>query len=289
MKIALIVLALCCTIPAHARGFLMWQAQKDDRVIHLLAAVPFLSKDVATDLAPEITTAFNESKLIVFESDPDPERRRAGRQRIYEAALYPENDSLINHLPGPVKKDYQKLCRDLVISGENINRLQPWMAAQNLLRIAMVKSQVRLADDLDRLLHQRAMLDDKPLAFLNTAQETLDMYQGMSEELAGRIFAKALRDAGTLTNFLPAVEAAWRASDLETATRLIDESFAGFDDVHAALFAERNLAWANDLDAQSGIEGEIFAVVSLSHLVGADNLLDRLAAMGYRIAQVVPE
>jgi len=289
MKRLLLAITLLCTVQAQARGFLMWQAQKDDRVIHLLASVPFLSKDVATDLAPEINTAFSDAKLIVFESDPDPERRREGRRLIYETAQYPENDSLVNHLPAPVKKQYQQVCRELVINGENMNRLRPWMAAQNLLRIALVKSQVRLADDLDTVLYRRAVIDDKPLAFLNTAQETLDLYTSMSEELHVRMFEKALSDSRNLTNFLPAVEAAWRATDIDRATKLISDSFAGFEDVHQALFADRNSAWANDLDAQSGIEGEIFAVVNLSHLVGADNLLDRLAGQGYRIAQVVPE
>ena len=287
MKRLAVLLLTLAPMLAPAQGFLMWQAQKDDRVIHLLAAIPFLSANVATDLGPDVIAAYNESKLVAFEADPDPERRKEGHRLIIQAGRYPEDDTLLNHLTPALRKTYQRLATEWAVNTDNLNRLKPWMAAQTLLRIAMTQSKVRLGDDLEKLLYVRAKIDDRPMAFLNTAQRTVDLYTSLDDALHLRIFEKALGDARTLTNLLPAVETAWRAGDAETATTLVRGSFAGFEDVYRALFPGRNTAWAEDLDAHSVIEGDILAIIGLSHLVGEDSVLDALAARGYRIAQVV--
>ncbi|HMO04935.1 MAG TPA: TraB/GumN family protein [Kiritimatiellia bacterium] len=287
MKRLAVLLLTLAPMLAPAQGFLMWQAQKDDRVIHLLAAIPFLSANVATDLGPDVIAAYNESKLVAFEAEPDPERRKEGHRLIIQAGRYPEDDTLLNHLTPALRKTYQRLATEWALNTDNLNRLKPWMAAQTLLRIAMTQSKVRLGDDLEKLLYVRAKIDDRPMAFLNTAQRTVDLYTSLDDALHLRIFEKALGDARTLTNLLPAVETAWRAGDADTATSLVRGSFAGFEDVYRALFPGRNAAWAEDLDAHSVIEGDILAIIGLSHLVGEDSVLDALAARGYRIAQVV--
>ncbi len=267
----------------------MWQAQKEDRKIHILATIPFVSADVATRPAREINQAYDASAVIIFESDPDVERRKAGQQVIMQAARYPEGDSLVNHLSDNTRKQYRSVCQRLTINTENLDRVRPWMAAQNLLKIAMTHSGVRLGDNLDMLFYRRAVNDDKPMAFLNNAQATIDLYSAMSDRAQERVLEKALRDSSTLTNFLPAIETAWRASDAEGAQKLIHSSFAGFEDVAAHLFSARNSSWADDLDAQAGIEGEVMALINLSQLVGPENLFVHLKNRGYLIAQVVPE
>jgi uncharacterized protein YbaP (TraB family) len=274
---------------ALAGGFLMWQAQREDRTIHLLANIPVMSGDLIPSLAPEIQQAFEKSNLVVFESDPDVERRKEGRKQIIDSALYPEGDDLLNHLPKATRRDFQNICNEYKISTDNIVRLRPWMAAQNLLQIISVRAQVRLGDDLEKHFYRRAVTDDKALAFLSTPRVTIDMYAAMPEELQVKLLDKSIRDARTMTNFLSRVETAWKSTDADEATSLITESFRGYPDIYQALFVSRNRGWAADLESQSGIEDQVFVLVSLSNLVGTDNLLEQLKSLGFRIAQVVPE
>lgn len=280
---------LSTSIVSRADGFLMWQAQKEGQTIHLLANIPILSNDLISRLGPEVQDAFVKSKLIVFEADPDIERRKEGRQQIINSALYPDGDDLLNHLPPATKKEFQKICQDYNIHNRNIVRLHPWMAAQNLLQLIMVRAQVRLGDDLERHFYRQATTEDKPLAFLNSPMDTINLFDSISEEQQVQILDKSIRDARTMTNFLKKVESAWFASDAEAATAIINESFNAYPDVRKALFESRNATWAAELESQVGIEEQIFALVSLSNLVGNNNLLDQLKSRGFLIAQVVSE
>jgi len=286
---ALICLALLPFGGVHAEGFLMWQAQKDGQTINLLANIPVMSNDLVANLAPEVHDAFKTAKLVIFESDPDIERRKEGRNQIINAAMYPEGDDLMNHLPTDTKRAFQKICREYNIQGHNLIRLQPWMAAQNLLQMIYVRAQVRLGDDLEKYFYRRATEDEKPLAFLQSPNDTINMFGAMSEKDQVRLLDKSIHDAQTLTNFLARVETAWKTSDMDAATGIINESFAAYPDVRKALFQSRHAKWAEDLQSQAGIEEQVFALVSLSSLVGPDNLLDQLKERGYLIAQVVPE
>jgi uncharacterized protein len=286
---ALLCLALLPLNSVRAEGFLLWQAQKDGQTINLLANIPVMSSDLVAKLAPEVHDAFKSSKLVIFESDPDVERRKEGRNQIINAALYPEGDDLMNHLPTDTKRAFQKICREYNIQGHNLIKLRPWMAAQNLLQMIYVRAQVRLGDDLEKYFYRRVTEDEKPLAFLQSPDDTINMFDAMNEKDQIRLLDKSMHDAQTLTNFLTRVEAAWKASDMDAATGIINESFADYPDVRKALFQSRHAKWADELQSQAGIEEQVFALVSLSSLVGPDNLLDQLKARGYLIAQVVPE
>jgi uncharacterized protein YbaP (TraB family) len=285
----LFLLALLAAPMIRAEGFLMWQAERDGRTVHLVANIPFIADDLLPSLDPAIYRAFDASPLVVFASDPDPDRQRANRRAIVEAGKYPEGESLRDHLPPKTARQLDTLATDLAISTRGIQQLRPWLAAENLLNIAAVHAKIRHTDSLDRMFHSRASREGKTIGFLQTPQETIALHEALSDDEQIRLFEKTLRDVPRTAELLRRIEAAWRASDPEAAAAIYVENFAGFEDLHTALFAERNRAWAEKLETQSGFEDPVFALIGLSHLVGPHNLLDQLAARGYRIAQVLPE
>jgi len=277
--------AFCCD--TQAQGFLMWQAQRDGQTLHILANIPIMSADIASRLADEIDQAFRSSSLVIFESDPDPDRRKEKMKMIAAISRYPEGESLTRKLPRRVAVEFETFNRNMAIDSDGMDRLRPWMAAQKIIQIASIQSRIRMADDLEQMFYSRAVHDDKAISFLNSTEDTINLYSGMSEERQIQMLQKALRDSRSISNTMAAVENAWRAGDEATATRIITKNYSGYDGLHEELFTSRNETWAGKLDAHRGVEDHVFVLVNISHLVGPGSLLDQLRARGYLIAQIV--
>lgn len=273
----------------HAQGFLMWQAQRDGKVIHLLAGIDFLTQDSLTDIAPEIRNAFEKSEVILMESEMDMERRKLERRKIIEAASYPQGDNLMNHLPSAVADRFNKLCEKLVIQNRGMIRVKPWAAAYNLQTVAQAKLAIPLNNRMDYVFYDWANRDDKSVDFLNKPDEIIAMFGDLPEETHVRIFDKALNDIENMADTHQKAEAAWRASDADAAAALVDSSDAADPELRELLNRAAGNRWADKLEAQLTYEDNVFALVHLRNLVGRDRLLEKLKAKGFLIAQVMPE
>jgi hypothetical protein len=272
-----------------SEGFLMWQAQRDGKTIHLLANIAFVSPDLLQFLAPEVQDAFAKSDIIMFESAMDPEQKILERKKIMEAAAYPEDDNLLNHLPSKTAAVFDGICAKLAIENNGIIRQKPWSAAQNLRRIASAQAGVQFKGSLENNFWWRVSHDGKPADYLSGADQLIAMYGGLSDELQIKMFEKTLKETGDLAGILKQTETIWRHSDAEAATQLVNNSYRGYEDLRAGIFHKQHEQWADQLDAQLSQTKIIFALIDLEHLAGADNLLDQLHKRGFLIAQVIPE
>jgi len=273
----------------HADGFLMWQAQRDGSVIHLLASIDFLTPDSLSVIAPEIRDAFDMSEVVVMESEMDMERRKLERRKIIAASAYPEGDNLMNHLPASTAERFNTLCKKMSIQSRGLVNSEPWAAAYNLTTVAQAKLAIPLKNKMDHMFYNWAVSENKSVDFLNQPEDTIAMFSDLPEETHVQIFDKTLNDIENMRDTYMRSEAAWRAADADAAAAIVEESYTGYPELREVLNRAAINRWADKLDEELAGEENIFALIHLRHLVGKDRLLEKLKEKGFVIAQVVPE
>jgi len=273
----------------HADGFLMWQAQREGKVIHVLASIDFLTPDSLSVIAPEIRDAFDSSEVVVMESEMDMARQKLERRKIITASTYPEDDNLLNHLPSATASRFNDLCGKLTIQPRSFLKTKPWVSAYNLTTVAQSKLAIPLNNKMDHMYYNWAVSENKTVEFLNNAEELIAMFGNLPDETNAQIFEKSLRDIQNLRDTYTREEAAWRASDVEAATALVEESYTNYPELRDILNRAGGNDWAGKLETQLESEDNVFALIHIQNLVGKDRLLEKLKAKGFLIAQVIPE
>ena len=279
---------LLLTFVHSAHAFLMWTAAKDGQALHVLAHIPLLSEEPLTQLWPAIEESFEQSSLVVFESDLDPEARKERFRQILAAGHYPEGENILQKIPRRVLLEYSTFNRSMGVESEETYQLRPWLAAQQVLHVAALRVGIRPTTDMEQLLFVQAQEHNKPIAHLNEADDTLHLYTSMTEDMQIRVLQKSLRDAQAISNTLHAIQKEWLAGSADRAASLVGRAFTGFEPLRDFLFTSRNVLWARRLEEKSQAHEAVFVIVALSHLVGPNSLLNQLEYLGYSIQQVKP-
>lgn len=281
-----LALALLSLSLLPARGFFLWEAEKDGRILHLLGSVHIMTEDFYPLPGP-MAEAIEAAELVVVEQDTDPDRRKDGLRALADLATYPDGKTAKRDLTPGVQRALEAYCAGPGPSYDSIIRLKPWMIGATLTRIGLVRAGALPARSLERHVQRGAEQAGKDLGILEPALDQARRLDALSPTDQSAILGKILADLDALGPFLRAVYAAWRASDLEAMEALVVQSFDGHPEARRILLTDRNRAWAAELDTQAGFADRTLAVVGVAHLVGADSLLADLEARGFTVRRVV--
>jgi len=269
-------------------AYLLWKGELEGKTVHVLAVTPAMTEGLSASLPAEVTGAYEAAALIAFETQADPERRKQERRKIIDQALYPEGESVTQHLPAETTRRLETVLRDLNVQNRGMLRVQPWATAHNLMNIASTRAGVKLAENLETYFQQKALNDGKSTDTLNKPDEVVALYNALTKAEQVKILEMALRDAAALNTIYQQRETAWVNGDADAAAALINGSFAEYQDIQRALFDETNRRWAKKIAGMTRFDDVIMVVVPLPHAVGQFNLLDHLREQGFSVAQVVP-
>lgn len=268
-----------------APGYLMWEIEKDGRTATVLGTLHVLD-DRFYPLPAEVEQAYLDADLVVFETDLSPDRAKAARRAILARAVYPDGETAADHLDPETARALRAYCSRATVNYDSLVRLKPWMIALNLTNIELVRAGALLANGIDHHLFRRAENDGKDLGFLESVDDQTAAFEALEDETQGELLRKTLADFADLRGTLEQIYATWSTGDAAGLAALIDDSFAEFPDIRAVLLDDRNRAWAEAIPGQIALAERPLILVGAAHLVGDDNLLDRLAADGYAVRKL---
>lgn len=165
--------------------------------------------------------------------------------------------------------------------------LKPW--AQLFIRLrqmfaqAAPSLQIGVEGIFARWLEERVR---PPMTFIESGRSL----SALLDAVPVQDLAAAERD---IDKFAPAqqiaaLHSAWERCDSAALTELQEASpLASVPSLRHAFFTARNESWANTIAARGASEKRQLLVVGALHLVGADSLLDRLAARGLVVNQLI--
>jgi uncharacterized protein len=236
----------------------------------------------ATDypLPIEYGRACDASIRLVFEIDPK-EMGGAGKS-LLKAGEYPKGDSLKNHVD-PRTYDYlRRFFAVLSVPEEKFSRLRPWFLAA-MLQAPQLHG---LSPDLgvEGFLIKRARSKSEPISGLESLQESVDHFAGLSDRQGEKMLLLGFVPAGHGTG--EKLRSAWRKGDADEIWQIVSEGFRDVPSIANRIITSRNHNWIPKIEHFLQGNETYFVVVGVGHMGGPDGLLALLRQRGYKIEQL---
>lgn len=263
------------------QGGLLWQVvQKGVAPNHLLGTIHSADPRVVR-LRPSVARALDRSERFIMEMEPD----MAAMGELAASMLITDGRDLEALLGGTLYGQVQKATADLGLPEAAVRAMKPW-AVMTLL--SMPKPS---ADPiLDLVLHQRATAAGKSTAGLETAQEQLAVFDGLSLSDQIELLQMTLVQLTELPSFFARLIQAYADDDLGAIVDLSDTYQRQNDSETIRRFSrrlndERNHRMLARMTTYLR-QGNSFIAVGALHLSGPSGLLQLLRANGYTVTPI---
>lgn len=267
------------TLPSQAG--LLWRISGDGILPSYLLGTIHSEDPRVTQIRPRVADALDQSDRFVMEMTLD-----AGAFMQYGAAmLLPEGTNLETIVDTKTYTSAVSAMADLGIPEPLVRRLKPWVV---MTMLSMPKSQGGLI--LDMVLYQRAAERGKQTSGLETIDEQLSVFDGLSVDDQVVLLRSTLSQLSSLNLLFEQLIKAYAADDLNKLMMIAKKA----NQQHQMAAAERFLVRLNDERNQRMVQrmtpylnqGNSFIAVGALHLGGPQGLLSLLQKQGFQTEPV---
>ena len=92
------LLSLIVTVPLEAKKSCLWEIKTDKNSVYLLGSLHLMKKE-AYPLNRTIENAYDNSEIIILETDLDAMNEPAFQQKMMSAGMYSDGNTLSRNLP----------------------------------------------------------------------------------------------------------------------------------------------------------------------------------------------
>mgnify|MGYP000020598310 CR=1 FL=1 len=269
---------------------LLWRVQHPDQPepVYLFGALHF-GDDSFFPLPDKVLDAYRDSDLLAVELDVSqvgPDRMQATLARM---GRYPSGVQLSERIAPALWEQLSQASQRLGLQTESIVHLRPWLAALQLVNLQVARSDYRAGQGVDRYFLDLAR-GDKPVEPLETLEQQLSLFAGMTEIEQSAFLEHTLEDLEATGPQLRRMARAWREGDRSDLESVILGAFDREDHfsrtLYQRVFKTRNEAMVSAVESYLSAQQRVFLVVGIGHLIGPDGLVDNLRQSGYRIEQL---
>lgn len=265
----------------------IWRVSDSDSSVTIVGTFHVLPPGLDWRARP-IAAAADRAEVVWFEAETDTQAARATAARIMQAGGELPPPSQLSDLLSP--EDAARLAAaaaDLGLPMADIERLRPWRAFLVLSAQAIIAQGYDPAAGVGATLLAEARQRGRALRFLETVEEQLKLFTGLSAEEEKALLTLTLRDWDNREEDLEATIAAWKSGD----DAALDETMNGLlrreaPEAYERLVTARNRAWADKIAQALEEPGAALIAVGASHLVGPDSLPAMLQAAGFAAERI---
>jgi uncharacterized protein YbaP (TraB family) len=261
----------------------MWRVQNGANLGYLVGSIHLLSSEYYP-LADVIERALGASSTLVGEVHPD-EFGGANAPRMLSKALLADGATLETSISPETWKLLRQRLDTSGIPVAVFQRMKPWMAALSLMALEIQRDGFSPELGVDKHLFDRARSAGKSLQGLETLDDQIEIFDGMSLSLQDQFIREMLRDSDTQLSNVKTLARAWKIGDIATLERLLVAELRSAPELYQRLLIDRNRAWLPRVEACFARQSPCFIVVGAAHLVGPDGLVAMLRAKGYTVEQ----
>jgi len=264
----------------------LWRVFQGDREAYLFGTIHAVPQGERW-LSPVITRAISHSDVLILEViGLEGERRtRATFERLGRTPDLPpiaarlKNDADTRLLAELERRHPAEL--------RNLDRYDSWAAA--LLVNAAASSGLSLSTENagEAVFSHMFGAAGKPIEGLETIAGQLGLFDTLSKGDQNLLLTQAVREAGDAPRLYSLLHDAWAKGDLITLERQFLAPLTSTPMLKQILVDARNRRWSLLIDRRLRTQSAVpFIAVGAGHLVGAQSVQARLAAMGWRIERV---
>lgn len=259
----------------------VWQITSDNSTAYLLGTIS-VGNDDFYPLSDKIESFFAASSKLVLEVDLTTINPEAVNDSIVAQALYPENETITDHLTAAEFTLLAETLTQFGIPTDNLLGFRPWF-----LMVMIEALQYQLAGyfpDLSVDLYFLSKAQDKEIFGLETAIEQATLYAQFSAETEKRLLMDKI--STNLEQEIQDLVAAWWFGDLANLERSFHEKLQQdpvFCEVYQQIYVERNIKMAEKISEFLTTGGDYFIMIQSGHLLGEGSIINLLTEKGFTV------
>ena len=233
-----------------------------------------------------IETAFGESDTLVLEVYMDEAGMLAAGAKLTKAGSYPPGDSLDRHMSPKLMQAVRQKTRGTAGMLLPLERLRPWFVATFLIMGELGRLGYDAEHGVDVHFQNRAV-GNKRILGIETVDEQVAMFSGLSDEVSGLMLKEALDELDELGETMEGALLAWQKGDAQALETLLLASMKKpeYRPVYKKMILDRNRRMAEAIEEYLQTPSTYFVVVGSGHLVGKQGIVELLRAKKYRVTR----
>ena len=277
--------SLLWAVGAQADGLnTFWEIAGKHNTVWLFGSVHVLHAS-DTSLPQVATDAYGQAEKVVEELVLDEVLADLSGSLGQKLQFLPEGQTLAGVLGPPLYAKLQEEARRLGIDLDFMTRMQPWFVAQQIENLRMLRAGFNPLNGVDMQIAVRARQDGKPIIGLETVDDQLGIFAGLSLD-EQREFLRATLEEPDSEAQLRELMTAWRNGDLKTLQEALRKGAEESPVLFRKLTVDRNLRWMPQIENMLQDKGNDYLVVTGAlHMVGRDGLVEMLRRKGYKVVQ----
>lgn len=265
----------------------IWKANSGSKTVYLFGSIHFGSAAMYP-LPRPIMTAFEASDALVVEANSLEADSAKSQEALANNGFYADGAGLKDHITLETWENVSQMAAKLDLPLESIANQKPWLASFTLTGHALRQAGFSSEYGIDHFFIQRAQAK-KPIIALESVSQQLELLDSFSPMEQEKLLRQTVADLEKGIDYFKAMLTAWKQGDaqaIDVITR------GGFDasgegrQLYKALFADRNAAMMEKLEALLADGKTYFVVVGAGHLVGERGLIELFKAKGFAISQL---
>ena len=280
--------APAATPAASTHTPLLWKVSDADNSLYLLGSIHVL-KPGDYPLSADIDAALDDAEHVMFEVDLQSMAAPENLAKMQQVMMAGDGQPLSARLSPEARTQLETLLKAGGASLAQVEALDPW--AMNLsMALGIMQAMGFQADaGVDKHIDTRDRAAGKSLGALETLGDQFDTLDAapMSEQLQG--LEEFLADPKRTASELDLLHRAWLSGDIDTLDKTLRAEFAAESpETYRLINVARNDRWIPLLEARlkDHASDDTLAVVGALHLLGADGVVEKLRARGYRVERV---
>jgi len=279
MAVSLAFSMLLAAFPAAAEPAL-WKVQGPHATVYLFGTVHVL-KPGTRWRSQKIEAAFKASDVL-WEEVKDSDDAEAIQPLVLKYGL-DLSKPLSSKLDDAGRAKLAAAEASLNLPQAQLEALRPWMAGLTLTVLPTLKAGYDPKSGADLTLKAMAAEQAKPMQAFETMEQQVRFFADLPQPLEVEYLLSTLDDVSKGTGELDALVDAWEAGDTKKLEALLNSDLKDhYPDLYRILLAQRNQAFADQIETLLKGEGVVFVAVGAGHLVGPDSVQADLAKHGVR-------
>lgn len=272
--------------PLSNADAMVWKVSNQDGELYLGGTIHML-RESDYPLKPEYTQAFNDSDVIVFETDVMGAMGLDFQQQLMMQMSLPPGKTLQSVLNPNTYARLEKFATSRNIPIEMLQSFKPSMAILTITQIELQKIGVSTQSGLESHFTNKAIAAKKSIGSLETLDEQMAILASMGEGYENEYVNGSLDDLDSLEKEFTSLIKAWKNADLTTIdnkmTQLMKDEFP---QLYNNLLVKRNFNWLKQINKLIKSPEKEFILVGAAHLAGADSVQNLLIAQGYKVEKL---
>ncbi|GAB3735542.1 TraB/GumN family protein [Silanimonas algicola] len=267
---------------------LLWKASDGNNDVYLLGTFHLLEAgDYPLD--PKVYAALDDAEQVFFELSPEALADPTLGVKFAQAGLRTDGRTLQQALDAPTWAATVQLATAAGLPIDALQRMEPWFAALTLSMAEMTAAGLDPALGLDKHLAQRATREGKRTAGLETPADQIRLFDGMKVGVQLAQLRDVVERSDEIRSETEWLHRQWREGDVDALYWGMAAAMKARDPaLYERINTQRNAAWVSRIKALLDAPGDDDALVAVGslHLLGAEGLVQQLAAAGYTVERL---